>query len=246
MSTVHDYTREDAPYDDQSEIDDYVIAGAAAPPKTAEQIQKENVFVEIPPGEYLLRVHSIPERPKSDFYKVNLDNRLMSYQSDSARVKFCLPDNPKATIEDYFVFPPNDDAEMKAYWQGVPPGKTAAGFAANKFYQFIGALGFPYPAGGRLSEEGRTLRNWKNRIIRVTVIAGQAYIDKKTGLEKPGRNQIKLFSYLPGGDGPIGSPSAHIASHAQPSRPQSQATQRQPVGAGAPAMPGGTVDDLDL
>jgi hypothetical protein len=171
----------------------------------------------------------------------------LSYESAAVRVKFCLTDNPRATIEDYFVLPPDDPSQLRAYWEGTPPGKKSVGFNANKFYQFIGAIGFPYPAGGELPAEAARLGNWKGRTVMVTVKAGEPYTDK-AGLEKMGRNQVKLFSYraseatVNGSGASVTGARTHPQDPSQPTHRPAPAPATQPRRAAVPAG----VDDLDL
>lgn len=220
----HDYTKNDGygagasnPLDDTEDIDNYTIADQQAPTKTAEQIAKENSFQDIPPGDHMLVIHSIPERPKNDFFKVDVGGITMGYTAATVRVRFCLPDNPRATVEDYFVLPPDDPTEMRAYWEGVKDGGTAVGWDANRFYQFFGSIGYPYPAGGKMPIEGRKLGNWKGRTVLATIQAGQYYNDKKTGERKMGRNRVKFFGYRPSEATVTGQQSA-----AQPRNPTNE------------------------
>jgi hypothetical protein len=161
---------------------------------------------------------------------------MMSYEAASIRVRYCLPHAPKTTIEDYFVLPPSDPNQMIAYTDGVPPGKKMKGFNAKKFYQFIGSLGWPYPAGGNLPPDARKLGNWKGRQIRAVAQLGTPYEEKvngvPTGNMKQGRPQVKLFSYAPGsGPGPVtpaGRPAA--AGHGDGRDPRRRRARRPLMG----------------
>jgi hypothetical protein len=260
----YDYTRHDGndtPFGDSNEVDNFEIADNAAPAQTAEDITRENVYSDVPPGEHVLQVFGFSGAPKYDYYKVDVNGVMMSYEAASIRVRYCLPHAPKTTIEDYFVLPPSDPNQMIAYTDGVPPGKKMKGFNAKKFYQFIGSLGWPYPAGGNLPPDARKLGNWKGRQIRAVAQLGTPYEEKvngvPTGNMKQGRPQVKLFSYAPAGAtaealrpaaASYGSPQAarpngqgQGPAQAQ-SRPQADRPQRAMATAAIPGDDG--LDDL--
>jgi hypothetical protein len=194
----HDYTQDDVPF---GNVDDFALPNALAVDKTSEQIADENSFKPIPVGEHVLMVHSIPEIPQITLVKVMADGAIDSFESYALRVKLCLPDDPMSTIEDYFRCPPGNPQQRRAYVDGVAfkkdgtPGNGKPGFDANKFYNFIGAIGFDYPPGGMLPPEALILGNWKGRLVRAKVVPGTAYRKPGDTEDRQGRNQIGLFSY---------------------------------------------------
>lgn len=191
---TYDYTKDDVPFGDESP-DDFVIAGdITGSDKSADEIEASNSFTAVPPGEHLLVVGGFPEAPKESHYKVMVNNRLDSFTAHSVRIRLHLPNNPNCTVTDFFLLPPSDPKQLNAYYTGIPEGKKQAGWAASKFIHFINRLGYPFPPGAKLPEAARRLGNWKGRTIYAMVEAGRPYTDKN-GVEKPGNNQVKPFSY---------------------------------------------------
>jgi hypothetical protein len=238
---MHDYTRDDS---FNTDPDDFVIGAVVAPAKSADDIEKENLFSAVPPGEHLLTVLDFPNPPEEKPYKVMVNGRLELFTAHSIRVRFCLPGNPKCTVTDYFLLPPSDPKQLNAYYNGVPEGKKQAGWAASKFVHFINRLGYSFPPGGVLPEAAQRLGNWKGRAIYATVEPGRRYTDSQ-GNQKPGSNQIKTWSYRPaqqgaggaGGVGPAKQP-AHLQTgqdgggHAAQVRQATVTPTRQAVSAG--------------
>jgi hypothetical protein len=193
----YDYTKDDVPFNVPGEdVDNFMLPDVAAPQQTAEEIEKSNGFRDIPPGDHILVVQGFRGGPEPVQHTVQVNGQIASYNTYSIKVKFSLPTDPRATVEDYFVLPPADQGELTAYYRGVPTDKTnqTPGMAANKFYHFIGKLGFPYPPGGKLPEAARKLGNWKGRAIAATIVDGGNYTDKD-GNHKKAFNKIKFWSY---------------------------------------------------
>jgi hypothetical protein len=182
----------------EDDVENFEIADVSAPTATADDIEKNNGFREVPPGDHILVVKGFRGPVESDSYRVKVGEQLRSYTSHSVRVTFCLPGDPRATVEDYFILPPANPSELEAYYRGVPTDKPdqTPGNAANKFYHFISRLGFPYPPGGKLPDGARRLGNWKGRAIGASVVDGGTYTDK-SGATKKGWNKVKYFSYRP-------------------------------------------------
>lgn len=199
----YDYTKGDSvpfgsPDDD---LDAFELPSAAAPVRTAEDIEKENSFREIPAGDQILVVAGLAEAPSEDHHRVQMpDGTIGAFVSYSIRVKFHLPNDPRATISDFFVVPPADPGHLAAYFDGIEPNKSgqynpnSKGLAASKFYHFLGRLGFPYAPGENLPPAATKVSNWKGRAIIATVVEGNEYVGRD-GKPKKGRNQIKFFSY---------------------------------------------------
>lgn len=216
----------DNEWDEERSAEDYEFGDVAAT-KSADQIENENSFKQIPPGDHMLVVKGFAGPPKVEPVKVFLDGQVTSYEAAIVGVDFHIAhDNSGATIRDYFTLPPNDPAEQRAYFEGKTKpddSKEKPGFAASKFLHFIARLGFEYPPGGHLPPAARKLGNWKNRAIHATVDAGKPYPDKKTGEMKPGYNRIKLFSYRAVGAGGTGNRNGGISASASQSKPASSA-----------------------
>ena len=235
----YDYTREDdAVYDSiapgssapSESPDDFVIAAPAESYKTAEEIEAESVFRDIPPGEHELVVCGF-SKPKLERKDVYVNGKRASYSAYSVLVKLCLADDPRAQISDYFILPPATASELPAYLHGSkgPEGK-GAGFMASKFYYFIQRIGFVYPKGGLLPAEALRLGNWKGRRIIATVEAGKPYFDAVTGENKPGKPSVKLMSYRPASGS--NQPPAGAAQASPARRPNRPATAPMGLGNG--------------
>jgi hypothetical protein len=227
MSTGFDYTKApvSAPADDFN-IDDFQLPDVQAYDKSAEEIEVEKSFREIPPGEHALRVVGFIGKPKMETKEVYVGGQRRTFSAYSLIVKFGLAGDPASQVTDFFFLPPDDPSQLDAYFHGGSNAEgKGAGFHASKFYQFIERLGFSYPKGGNLPAEARRLGNWRNREIVATVEPGRPYYDATEGREKPGRNQVKLFSYKPAGSPTQGA----FPAMAQPA----------PRPAARPATPGG-------
>jgi hypothetical protein len=245
VSTGYDYTKTDA-----TDIDDFYIPDVATIDKSASEIEAERSFRDAPPGEYELVVLGFLDKPKPETKTVYVNGQRASFNAHSVIVKFGLATDPGAQVTDYFLLPPDNPAELPAYFHGAsnPEGK-GAGFNASKFYQFIERLGFAYPKGGNLPAEARRLGNWKGRRVVAMVVAGDPQPKKGTGQTDPvtgqwipekiiQRSEIKLFSYKPAGTPTQGSlpgmaPPPPIAGRPAPAmQPRPQAPRPQ---AAAPA-----------
>lgn len=264
-----DWTQSDGfdPSGDGSDIDNYDIGEVAASNQTADEIAKANAYPEIPPGEQILIMGGFAAPPKEQLCKVILDGQLASYDSAMVNVIFHTPGNPKATVRDMFLLPPADARQMRAYHYGlaIDPKTQQAytdakpGRDSNKFFHFIGRLGFSYPAGGKLPAEARRLGNWKGRAIIATVRAAKPYTGKD-GTQKDGFPSIKFYSYKPAPNGAVAGGGANTtannngasthagngnsaATSTPHGRPATQAAgQLAGVGAGAGASNG--LDDI--
>lgn len=218
------------------EADAFEIAEVSGYDKSADQIEEERSFDEIDPGEWRLFVAGFlkaPERVSKDVY---VAGRRASYTAYSVVVKLARSDAPAQQVTDYFLLPPDDPAQWPAYFHGAknPDGKSA-GFDAAKFYHFLERIGFAVPKGGALPPEARKLANWKRREVIAKVEPGRPYMDQTTGVEKPGRNQVKLFSYRPVASGPAAGAAPQQASTASPAaarRPSGPSGQQQMAAAG--------------
>ncbi len=208
-----DYTRTytgETPFggsDDADDLDGFEIAeGAIAPTRSAEEIEQERGFKEIPPGEHLLKVIGFLTRKDASgpVLRKHKDawfgDRRESYECDSVTIKLGLASDPSYQVLESFTLPPGDAHGLKCYYESTSKqgGKPSAkGFEASKFFHFLERLGFPYPKGGKLPPEARKLGNWKGREIVGTIVAGAPYQDQTTGEEKPGSSKVQLFSYRP-------------------------------------------------
>jgi hypothetical protein len=243
----YDYTREQTGSSIES-ADDFVMV-AAAPSKSAEDIERENAKLEIPPGEHLLVVKGFAGPPKPEKYSVFVNGALADFHGWKITVIFQLPGKPQYTVQDNFVLLPHDPREHKAYFEGKGKadevkGKAdddSGGFHANKLMFFLSRLGFDWPPGGQLPTEALTLKNWKGRAIHAKVTPARPYKDKDEVMQ-PGFPQIKLFSYRRAegaaalGSLPSGTPNGSVAAAtaAATSAPQAAVAapaQHQPSGA---------------
>lgn len=213
--------------------DDFEIPDVAAPNKSAEEIEIESSYKDVPPGDHEFVVLGFLKNPEMKTREVYLNGRRVSYETAVVIVKFGLVGDPSAQVTDSFDLPPGSPAELAAYYDGKSkPDARNAGFGASKFYHFIERLGWPYPKGGNLPAEARRLGNWKGRRIHATVEPGKPYFDATAGEEKPGRAQVKLFSYRPSQATVYG---AHPTAPAP--APAPAATRSAPAPAPAAARP---------
>jgi|GEM_PF-3852282 len=235
-TAAYDYTREDhVPFDENP--DDFLIGNVTAGDKSAEEIEKENSFSTVPPGDHLLVVSGFRDAPQKGYFKVNVNGQFVGFEAYSVKVRFALPNDPKCTIDDFFLLPPEGRDALNAYYNGVPEGKKQAGWAATKFVHFINRLGYPFPPGAPLPESARRLGNWKGRAIHALVEAGKGSYKDKDGNDRPRGPQIKPFSYRVseatlGGHGPQGStgPQGHPSQPYSPQSHQPQGSQSSQSG----------------
>jgi hypothetical protein len=243
MSTGYDYTK-----DSQDDSEGYAIRSFVPPTKTADEIAKENGFRDIPPGKHVLVVAAVTIKAP-ELFRVMLGGKLTSFLSATATVRLSLPSDPRASIMDNFILPPDNPAEARAYSDGHKPagnGPNAkdgqAGLPCNKFYHFADRLGIVDAATGNLTAAGSVPTKWKGRAIVATVKAGSGtYTDKKTGEVKAGMPNIQMFSYDRADAAAVGA----RLDAAQGGRPAS-ASDRQPVGAGAGGGRGGAIGYDDI
>lgn len=240
---AYDYTKEPIPFDGEN-ADDFEIGSDVAnvSDRDAARIELENVRRHVPPGRHLLIVAGFRDAPQIDSFRVQLNGRTVSFDAYRVKVRFCLPSDPVATVEDNFLLPPDNPAHLPAYFNGMEPEGSKAGFQANKFIHFIDRLGYPFPPGGKLPEAARRLSNWKGRPIVAEVISGKPYVDRKTGETKQGYPQIKLFSYEVA---PKGGAAAMKASESVPQSVYQQPTQpRRATGVGSETGRPAGLDDV--
>jgi hypothetical protein len=251
MSTGYDYTREEA-----MTADDFEISQVQAV-KSADQIEAESSFEDIPPGVYELVIVGFLKPPKDERKEVYVDGQRVGYSTHSVVVKFARTDAPAQQVTDYFLLPPGDPEGLDAYQRGSkgPEGK-AAGFNSNKFFHFIERLGFPTPAGGFLPPEACRLGNWRGRRVIATVIPGDPpknRNDTKVNTDgdvvpddRPVRPQIKLFSYRAADstvNGPVaaprkpGQPANGGPVRTAPTQPSPASVTRGPAGHIQPTRP---------
>jgi hypothetical protein len=230
----YDYTRgDDIATDDDSGVpfgtDDYEIKGSAIADQSADEIERQNSFREIPPGDHLLVVVGFRGSPEEKSSEVIVDGSRVTFRAAMVRVKLALVGDLNATIEDSFLLLPDDRAYNNAYFKGVPVGKKEPGWQAKKFAHFINRIGFTWLPGQPLPTEAKRLGNWKGRKVGATIIDGGTY-QTNTGETKKSWNKIKPFSYTAASafkpSAPVQSSSARQAQ----TRLAPQQPARQPVG----------------
>jgi hypothetical protein len=222
MSIDYDYTRDNSiPFDDDP--DSFLLGGVTAPDKTAEQIEEENAWG-VPPGEHLFEVVGFTGAPVKSFHKVFVNGQLTGFEAYSVGVRLGLASNPRRTITDFFVLPPEDPKAAHSYYHGVPEDRLNAGHASklqagidgNRFSHFINRLGFPFPPGGTLPVEAQRLGGWKGRRVLATVSPGTGTYIGRDGKERQRDGRIKWFSYKPA---PAGEQMGQAAQGQAGSRP---------------------------
>lgn len=219
----YDYTKNDVPFDESP--DDFLIGNvASAADKDVDAVEKDNRFLQVPPGEQVLQLVGFMALPAPRYFKCFVNGQMTGFSSHAVAPKFALASNPKATISDNFVLPPADAAGLQAYFHGIPesstepgvPSKMQAGIMGNRFSHFINRLGFVWGPGQNFPVEAQRLGNWKGRLIGAKVKAGNGTYKAKDGTERDRNNSIEWFSYkkvdgagapatvplLPGGQGP--------------------------------------------
>jgi hypothetical protein len=226
----YDYTQDDVYAADQAsrnptaaEAEDFVMTAPDAEfTKSVEEIEAANGFREIPVGEHEVIIvgNSPPKTKRKDAF---VGGRRASYTVFTTLIKFALPDDPGATVSDYFELPPSVASEHPAYFHGTKSadGKGKPGFMADKLYTFLGKIGFPVIKGRRLPDECLRLANWRGRRVILTVEPGEPYTDQTTGETKAGRPGVKLYSYKPAGSatpGHASAPASHSPASPKPSQ----------------------------
>lgn len=240
MSHDDDYTANDIPGVQADETDLTQLAVATMEMRPVEEIEAENQFHDLPPGEYLLKVTKIMGvTPKQR--SVTMNGQLAAYTSPHVVLQFGLPDQPNQTVQDSFFFPPNNKLEQQAYTLGCviptdPNGKPGKpGFEANKYQQFV----------QRLAKDGgiRTIADFVGAMVIARVQAGQPY-EGRDGQMRKGYPKIQLFSYRSPSDpkpaaGPDPDPAAKKSeTPAIPTRSPLPGQQSLPLAA-AVAQPAG-------
>lgn len=237
MSADYDYTR-----DDSGDSEGYAIRSFVPPTKTADDIAKENGFRDIPPGKHVLDVANVTIK-QPELFRVLLDGKLTSFLSATATVRLSLPSDPRASIMDNFILPPDNPAEARAYSEGKKPADSKpgskegqAGMPCNKFYHFADRLGIVDAATGNLTAAGSVPSKWKGRAIVATVKAGSGTYVAKDGTVKAGMPNIQMFSY------------EKADAAAMSGRPAAAAGGRQPemAGAGGGGGRGGAIGYDDI
>lgn len=224
--------------------DDWTLMPIAAPSRTAEEIDAENSFRTVPPGDHTLVVVGVTKKEEKRF-NVQVGAKVeggewqggmtVGFTGINLQVRLALESDRGAQITDFFTACADGDAtSVKAYYEGVQRGassRSQGGFHANKFYHFLGMLGYDWPKGGSLPAEALNPRNWVGKRVAATVVEGNGTYtatDKATGqqVERKRGNQVKMFSYKR----PAGR--AQGSAPAPPAPPQQQ--QQRPAAAPAP------------
>lgn len=208
---------------------------AAMEMRPVEEIESENQFHDIPPGEYLLKVTKIVKvEPKNR--SVTVAGRINAYTSPVVVLQFGLPDQPNMTVQDSFAFPPASKLEQVAYTTGCtvpdrPDGKPGKpGFEANKYQQFVQRL--------HKAEPIKTIADLVGATVVARVQPAESY--EQNGVMKKGYPKIKLFSYRSPNDptppsGPDPDPSAAKKAPAIPVRNAAPAQSSLPLSASTQA-----------
>lgn len=263
IATDYDYTQEQ-----QISADDFEIVLPVAHIKSADEIEAESGFDEIPDGVWELEIIGFLEAPKAERKTVFVNKVRKEFDTHSVVVKFCLPDDRSKQVTDFMLLPPAEPDQWDAYFNGSKKAdsKGAGGFNARKFFHFMERIGFT-PIANRdgtktLPPEAARLGNWKGRRVVAEIIPGDDYTktrkDTETGEEieevKAGRNQIKPFTYRETG-GLTRAPRSvaerdAMKGNTPPTAPapattrkSAVATQSQPAaqrGMAAPGRPAGT------
>jgi len=145
----YDYT---APSADS--LDDFALP-SYAPTQSADDIERENAWHDLPIGDGELTVQDVLIG-NNDLYKVLLDGQLTSYQTRQITLIFSAASNDRARGRDWFILPPGNPEWIRAYNEGVVPPKPGdkprdddrepqKGFASKKYFHFIHRLGITSP-----------------------------------------------------------------------------------------------------
>lgn len=203
----HDYTAGDSIPESALNADDFVIGGSGEVAADTAKTEAENVFWDLEPGNYLLRVTGfgkIESRRKDTF----VNAQPVGYDAFQVEVRFCDDAAPGGRIRSYFLLPPEAPADLLGYNHGTNEKGTAEGFQMKIFDQFIknllGDQAFvidPKTGSKRLSDYAKKIVHWKGRKVWAQVEAGKSFgppkINPTTGEPFPARDQIKLFSFKP-------------------------------------------------
>src|SRR6185437_7257188 len=99
-ASTYDYTKESAaPAED---IDDFEIAQVVAPSKSADEIEKESSFKDIPPGDHELVVIGFLAAPKAEHKSAYVGGKQVGFNAHSVVVKFGLASDQSCQVTDYF------------------------------------------------------------------------------------------------------------------------------------------------
>lgn len=201
------------------ELDDWTMP-AFVPEKSADEVAAQNGRRDVPPGEHLFTVAGFLGVPETKSIDVYVDGKQTSYLGWTVGIRLALANDPGASIVDFFTMPPSQPSEHRAYFHGGKNADTKnPGFHANKFMQFLRAIGYDWPAGTPFPEDARKIKNWLGRKVIATVEEGNARPKEnlETGvMEEVVRREIKLFSYAP--------ESAGLSGKATPSSPRKGAS----------------------
>lgn len=198
----YDYTSLGAGSGGDEGEQDLVIAPISVAGFDADKTEMEYGFRDVPPGEHLLLVQDVKIQD-AKFHRVLVDGKLLGYTGRPVIVRFCLPNDKRATISDFFTLPPSSPNEMDAYMRGIPAPKDGetlkadakGGFHANKFFHFMDRLGLIDPNTKALTPAGGRTSGWKGRAIFATALPGKGTYVNTKGETKPNSPQIKMFSY---------------------------------------------------
>lgn len=182
---------------------DYILDDADAP-ESADAIEQENAFRPVPAGDHVLEVHSITLAETTNFIEgVMPDGVPFGFDTRQITVKFCLPGDRRAQIEDRFFGPPSGADAQWHYNFGITKskqGKDLTGTYSNKFWHFAERLGITTPGANgkpKLTERGRNVSaGWVGLKVFATVKDGTPYMNNQ-GVEQEGRPNIAFFSYKP-------------------------------------------------
>lgn len=199
----YDYTAGESIPEETLNADNFSIGGSGATEFDPNKIEAENSFHDLEPGNYLLKVigfGKIELKAKTTF----INGQAVQYSAPQVEVRFADADNPSGRIRAYFLLPPDDATFLKYYNTGgnEKGSVQSVGFFAKQFAHFIDRL-FPEAAytvvNGRkvLSDQARSLANWKGRAVWAQVEMGKTSgnVDPTTGDPYPARPQIKMYSY---------------------------------------------------
>ena len=208
------------------DVDNYSF-GAIAPTKSADEIESDREYKQVPPGDHELVVVG--------FGKIKPTNRSVWYQGQqyqytamSVGVRLALASDPKATVMDFFDLPPEGQNEQILYQHGTKNNDNKpGGFMAEKLGHFIARLGWPCPKGATIPDDARKLGNWKGRRVIATIehqttkdpVTGGPKLSPTTGEPYPPQAQIKLFSYRPAAGNVGMTAAANPRAHQPASQP---------------------------
>ena len=199
----YDYTAGDSIPESALDAENFSIGGTGAVDYDSRQIEEENSFHDLEPGNYLLKVVGFG-KVELKAKTTHINGQAVQYSAPQVEVRLADANNLGGRIRAFFLLPPDDAVFLKYYNQGgnEKGSPQSKGFFAKQFRQFIDNL-FPGTAyttvKGQvvLSDQARSLGNWKGRLIWAQVEMGKASanVDPTTGDPYPARAQIKMFSY---------------------------------------------------